>query len=37
MVFQGGGDPTFSSEIGDEPRKLMMDDGHARYTFAPAQ
>jgi hypothetical protein len=37
MVFEGGGNPTFHSTLEDNPRKLVMDDGHTQYTFAPAQ
>ncbi len=37
MVFEGGGDPTFHSQLQDDPRKLVMNDGKKLYTFAPAQ
>ena len=37
MVFEGGGNPTFASRLEDGPRKLVMDDGHKVYTFAPAE
>ncbi len=37
LVFQGGGDPTLHSVLTDDPRKLVMDDGQTRFTFAPAQ
>jgi hypothetical protein len=37
LVFEGGGDPTFHTVLTDDPRKLVMDDGMNRYTFAPAQ
>jgi hypothetical protein len=37
MVFEGGGNPTFASQLGDDPRKLVMDDGKKKYVFAPAQ
>jgi len=37
MVFEGGGNPTFASQLGDDPRKLLMDDGEKKYALAPAQ
>ncbi len=37
LAFDGGGEPTFHSVLTDDPRKLVLDDGQTRYTFAPAQ
>ena len=37
MAFEGGGDPTVHAVLTDDPRKLVMDDGQNRDTFAPAQ